>query len=215
MALAARPLRSMANHPQTAHAVVCRRNVGAAASARPSGRRQQGRHRLEHQHRLHHRPRSPARCRGPHTTAACSCFKKRLRQHAPTSGPSNNALHEALGRSRGGLTTKIHLSADGKCPPLSLLVTPGSEQTARSSKPSWTAPVSLDSTWAGRGGVRTASVQIRRTATAQSVATLRRRGIRHAIPEKTDTRSARLRRGSESCAVPFLLVSAARVPATR
>jgi hypothetical protein len=48
---------------------------------------------------------------------------------------------------------------------------PGSEQTARSSKPSWTASVSLDSTWAGRGGVRTASVQIRRTATARSVAT--------------------------------------------
>ncbi|GAA0848850.1 transposase [Streptosporangium amethystogenes subsp. fukuiense] len=29
------------------------------------------------------------------------------------------------GRSRGGFTTKLHLSADGRCRPLSLVVTPG------------------------------------------------------------------------------------------
>ncbi|MFD7561376.1 transposase [Streptomyces sp. NPDC059835] len=32
---------------------------------------------------------------------------------------------EGLGRSRGGFTTKLHLSADGRCRPLSLIVTPG------------------------------------------------------------------------------------------
>lgn len=32
---------------------------------------------------------------------------------------------EGLGRSRGGFTTKPHLSAGGRCRPLSLLVTPG------------------------------------------------------------------------------------------
>ncbi|MEU1307191.1 IS5 family transposase [Streptomyces shenzhenensis] len=32
---------------------------------------------------------------------------------------------EGLGRSRGGFTTKVHLSADGRCRPLSLVVTPG------------------------------------------------------------------------------------------
>ncbi|MFE0851478.1 IS5 family transposase [Streptomyces rochei] len=32
---------------------------------------------------------------------------------------------EGLGRSRGGFTTKLHLSADGRCRPLSLVVTPG------------------------------------------------------------------------------------------
>ncbi|MFC0636962.1 hypothetical protein E5082_32100 [Streptomyces griseoluteus] len=32
---------------------------------------------------------------------------------------------EGLGRSRGGFTSKIHLSADGRCRPLSLIVTPG------------------------------------------------------------------------------------------
>ncbi|MFD9336664.1 IS5 family transposase [Streptomyces sp. NPDC060028] len=32
---------------------------------------------------------------------------------------------EGLGRSRGGITSKIHLSADGRCRPLSLIITPG------------------------------------------------------------------------------------------
>ncbi|MFH8254155.1 IS5 family transposase [Streptomyces roseolus] len=32
---------------------------------------------------------------------------------------------EGLGRSRGGFTSKLHLSADGRCCPLSLVVTPG------------------------------------------------------------------------------------------
>ncbi|MEU0952507.1 IS5 family transposase [Streptomyces niveus] len=34
-------------------------------------------------------------------------------------------IGENLGRSRGGLTTKIHLAADGRCRPLSFLLTPG------------------------------------------------------------------------------------------
>ncbi|MGW4698917.1 transposase [Streptomyces sp. NPDC004285] len=32
---------------------------------------------------------------------------------------------EGLGRSRGGFTTQVHLSADGRCRPLSLVITPG------------------------------------------------------------------------------------------
>ncbi|MFJ6598486.1 transposase [Streptomyces violaceusniger] len=30
-----------------------------------------------------------------------------------------------MGRSRGGLTTKVHLACDGKSRPLAILVTPG------------------------------------------------------------------------------------------
>ena len=50
-----------------------------------------------------------------------------MRAHiAPEPVPGGGgAAGEALGRSRGGLTTKIHLSADGRCRPLSLVVTPG------------------------------------------------------------------------------------------
>ena len=32
---------------------------------------------------------------------------------------------EALGRSRGGLTTKIHLAADRRCRPVTRILTPG------------------------------------------------------------------------------------------
>ncbi|WP_079249533.1 hypothetical protein [Streptomyces sp. IMTB 2501] len=32
--------------------------------------------------------------------------------------PAGEPVHHALGRSRGGLTTKIHLTADGGCRPL-------------------------------------------------------------------------------------------------
>lgn len=32
---------------------------------------------------------------------------------------------EAIGKSRGGLSTKIHLSCDGKGRPLSVVLTPG------------------------------------------------------------------------------------------
>ncbi|MFD9831143.1 transposase [[Kitasatospora] papulosa] len=33
--------------------------------------------------------------------------------------------HHALGRSRGGLTTKIHLATDSRCQPLAFVLTPG------------------------------------------------------------------------------------------
>ncbi|MES4908178.1 MULTISPECIES: IS5 family transposase [unclassified Streptomyces] len=53
----------------------------------------------------------------------------RAHQHA-AGGPSKEAPpgepHDhALGRSRGGLTTKIHLAADSRCRPLAFVITPG------------------------------------------------------------------------------------------
>ena len=35
----------------------------------------------------------------------------------------SGAGSEGLGRSRGGFTSKLHLSADGRCRPLSLVIT--------------------------------------------------------------------------------------------
>lgn len=40
----------------------------------------------------------------------------------PGGGGAGN---EGLGRSRGGVTSKLHLGADGRCRPLSPTVTPG------------------------------------------------------------------------------------------
>lgn len=36
-----------------------------------------------------------------------------------------HSLEEALGRSRGGFSTKVHLACDGKGRPLSVVLTPG------------------------------------------------------------------------------------------
>ncbi|MFJ8709907.1 IS5 family transposase [Streptomyces anulatus] len=53
----------------------------------------------------------------------------RAHQHAagarPKGAPAGEPDDHALGRSRGGLTTKIHLAADSRCRPLAFVLTPG------------------------------------------------------------------------------------------
>lgn len=39
--------------------------------------------------------------------------------------PERSATRQALGRSRGGLTTKVHLAVDGRGLPLVVVLTPG------------------------------------------------------------------------------------------
>lgn len=51
----------------------------------------------------------------------------------PTGG--GGSAGEALGRSRGGFTSKIHLSADGRCRPLSLLITAGQRSDSPQFRP--------------------------------------------------------------------------------
>ncbi|WP_106970375.1 transposase [Kitasatospora phosalacinea] len=44
----------------------------------------------------------------------------------PSKGAPAGEPHDpALGRSRGGLTTEIHLPSDGHCRPLAFVLTPG------------------------------------------------------------------------------------------
>lgn len=100
-----------------------------------------------------------------------------------------------MGRSRGGFTTKIHLSADGRCRPLSLLITPGQR-------------VDCTQFQAVLEKIRVPRAMGRPRNKPESVAAdkaysngpirryLRRRGIRHTIPEKSDSQAARLRKGS-------------------
>lgn len=57
-------------------------------------------------------------------------------QQAPARPPGGGgAGGESLGRSRGGFTTKLHLSADGRCRPLFLIVTPGQRADCTQFKP--------------------------------------------------------------------------------
>ena len=60
-------------------------------------------------HRLDDCPRSPARCWSAKKGAT----------------PEEAAAREGLGRSRGGLTTKVHAACDALGNPLRLLLTPG------------------------------------------------------------------------------------------
>jgi transposase len=89
----------------------------------------------------------------------------------------------ALGRSRGGLTSKIHLAADRRCRPLSLVLTPG--QAADSPR---FIPV-MD-----RIKVR-GPVGRPRTRPRANRSYLRRRQIKAVIPEKTDQAANRKKKG--------------------
>ncbi|WP_420706034.1 IS5 family transposase [Streptomyces sp. Mg1] len=103
---------------------------------------------------------------------------------------------EGLGRSRGGFTTKLHLRADGRCRPLSLIVTPGQRADCTQFKPVL-EKIRVPKLGPGRPRKKPDSVAADKAySNGPCREYLRRRGIRHAIPEKTDSQAARLRKGS-------------------
>ncbi|MFJ3881588.1 IS5 family transposase [Streptomyces sp. NPDC090077] len=103
---------------------------------------------------------------------------------------------EGLGRSRGGFTTKLHLSADGRCRPLSLVVTPGQRADCTQFKPVL-EKIRVPRLGTGRPRKRPDSLAADKAySNGPCRDYLRRRGIRHTIPEKTDSQAARLRKGS-------------------
>ncbi|WP_399434521.1 IS5 family transposase, partial [Streptomyces sp. WAC05950] len=103
---------------------------------------------------------------------------------------------EGLGRSRGGFTTKLHLSADGRCRPLSLIVTPGQRADCTQFKPVL-EKIRVPRLGPGRLRKKPDSLAADKAySNGPCRDYLRRRGIRHTIPEKTDSQAARLRKGS-------------------
>ena len=102
-------------------------------------------------------------------------------------------------RSRGGFTAKIHLSADGRCRPLSLLITEGqradcTQFEAVLDKIRVPRPV-------GRPRRKPGSVAAGKAYSNILIRWyLRRRGISHTIPEKSDSQAARRRKGSRRTA---------------
>ena len=103
---------------------------------------------------------------------------------------------EGLGRSRGGFTTKVHLSADGQCRPLSLIVTPGQRADCTQFVPVLDA-IRVPRLGPGRPRTKPASVAADKAySNGPCRRYLRRRGIKHTIPEKSDSQGARLKRGS-------------------
>ncbi|MFD9297228.1 IS5 family transposase [Streptomyces goshikiensis] len=103
---------------------------------------------------------------------------------------------EGLGRSRGGFTTKIHLSADGRCRPLSLIVTPGQRADCPQFE-SVLEKIRVPRSGPGRPRKKPDSVATDKAySNGPCREYLRHRGIRHTIPEKADSQAARLRKGS-------------------
>lgn len=93
------------------------------AAARTLRRRRDGRWRWTPPWcgRISTRP-GPVGCRRPTTQGDPSNYKKSAGQ---AGQPTDDADREALGRSRGGLSTKIHLAADSRCRPISRTTTAG------------------------------------------------------------------------------------------
>ena len=113
-------------------------------------------------------------------------------------GPGSNRDHpdEALGRSRGGLTTKVHLAVDGAGRPLAVLVTAGQRHESTQLGPLLDA---IRVPRPGRGRPRKRPEHLiadRGYAYRTCRGLLRRRGIAHTIPERVDQQAARARRGA-------------------
>ncbi|MGA5149751.1 IS5 family transposase [Streptomyces griseoincarnatus] len=125
----------------------------------------------------------------------------RAHQHAAATGRKGGIGGDepddhALGRSRGGLTTKVHLACDGKGRPLALLVTPGQRHDSVCAR-ILLERIRIPRSGLGRPRCRPDQVIADKAYSSRGFrAYLRRRGIAHTIPEKADQRRHRLRRGS-------------------
>ncbi|WP_435859829.1 IS5 family transposase [Streptomyces narbonensis] len=109
---------------------------------------------------------------------------------------------EGLGRSRGRFTTKLHLSADGRCRPLSLIVTAGQRADCTQFKPVL-EKIRVARPGPGRPRKKPDSLAADKAySNGPCREYLRRRGIRHTTPEKTDSQAARLRKGSRGGRTP-------------
>jgi len=110
---------------------------------------------------------------------------------------ANYKDREALGRSRGGLTSKIHLLADSRCRPLARLTSAGQRHDSLAFLPLMDR---LKIARRGRGRSRTRPGRALGDKAYSSTAIrahLRRRGIKATIPEPGDQARNRLRRGSK------------------
>jgi transposase len=103
---------------------------------------------------------------------------------------------EALGRSRGGLSTKIHLAVDGRGRPLSILLTAG-QAGDNPQLLNVLDAIAVHSGGPGRPRKRPDMLIADKGYAHDSTrAALRRRGIAHTIPERADQIARRAAKGS-------------------
>jgi transposase len=103
---------------------------------------------------------------------------------------------EALGRSRGGLTSKIHLLADSRCRPLARLTSAGQRHDSLALVPLM-GQLRVTRRGPGRPRTRPGRVLGDKAYSSRAIrAHLRRRGIKAAISQPADQAEDRLSRGS-------------------
>jgi transposase len=141
--------------------------------------------------------------RGPCTPARRRCPPRPPGQGALANdqNPAAAASREALGRSRGGLTTKVHLAADRRCRPLTSILTPGEHGDCPQFIP---VMDQISITRRGKGRPRTrpgAAMADKACSSAANRAYLRKRGIKAVIPVKEDQKDHRRARGRQFRAV--------------
>ncbi|WP_327722742.1 IS5 family transposase [Streptomyces sp. NBC_00490] len=101
----------------------------------------------------------------------------------------------ALGRSRGGLSTKVHLASDIRARPLALRVTTGQAGDAPASE-TVSASIRVPRSGPGRPRTRPVAVLADRAYSSRAIRIhLRRRGIHAVIPQPSDQVGHRLQRG--------------------
>ncbi|MEU9289473.1 IS5 family transposase [Streptomyces sp. NPDC048275] len=129
----------------------------------------------------------------------------RAHQHAAggrqKGAPAGEPDDHAIGRSRGGLTTKIHLGADTRCRPLAFVLTAGQAGDA----PAFIDVMARLRVPRRRGRPRTRPDAVLADTAYSSRAIrehLRKRGIRAVIPVPADQQGHRLRRGSRGGTPP-------------
>ncbi|MEF9886879.1 IS5 family transposase [Streptomyces sp. P9-A4] len=119
-----------------------------------------------------------------------------VRAHQHAAGAKKGLRDPALGRSRGGLTSKIHLACDGRGRPLGFVVTGGNTNDCTRFTAVMEA-IRVPRIGPGRPRVRPDHVLGDKGYSSKAIrAWLRRRGIPHTIPERADQVRNRARRGS-------------------
>ncbi|WP_433189747.1 IS5 family transposase [Actinoallomurus sp. CA-150999] len=130
-------------------------------------------------------------------------------QKEPPDTVGGEPADHGLGRSRGGLTTKIHLSCEQGQKVMSLLITAGQRGDSPQFQPVLEA-ISVPRVGAGRPRKRPGKVRADKAYSSRANrAYLRRRGISCTIPLKTDQIRHRKNRGSRGgrpprfCAIDY------------
>jgi transposase len=135
--------------------------------------------------------------RPPLTFPRRSPRRPRWTQGAPSNYKDRTAQpgRESLGRSRGGLTTKIHLAADSRCRPIARITTAGHRHDSLAFTP-LLAAIRIGRRGPGRPRTRPGQVLADKAYSSRAIrAYLRRRRIRAVIPEPADQTRNRAARG--------------------